>query len=235
MKWIILLASILACGCGESARPPHGQLRPAIAVAESTGSLRVRLDSPAQSIERPALFVSELSAGEGILEFRTSAPSLPLRAEPSLAAKVIDSLQSPVGASIQYDEERYQTMRAGLIAILAPIHVTGRNLGPIRYLSRDAYYSAAFPDDTLALPAGTTADYLMWRAEGTCFIRVGGNVIDAHYCPVGFTRYPDDGTGPAAQLIHDSEVEWWIRVTLNGEPRGWALVDERTMQVERRE
>jgi len=232
-QWSVVLASILPLGCGDRTPPPES--RPLAATTPESIALPKAALPTAPSVApiRP-LFVSELAAGEGRPQFVTAAASLPLHAEPSLAATVADSLLLPVGTPIEYDEERYQTMRAGVISIVAPLQVTGRNFGPLQYLSREAYYSGAFPSDTITLSAGTTADYLMYRAEGTCFIRVGENVIDADRCPVGAIQYPYDPTAVTAHLERDAEIEWWIHITRSGEPRGWALVEDRTMQVARR-
>ena len=235
MKGIISLALILVCACGDGL-PRHARpARTSMATTDSASAQEGATHRPAQITDRRPLFVSELSPGEGTRVFQTAASPIYLRAEPSLAATVTDSLTVPIGTRIAPDEERYQTMAAGVISVTSPTQVSGRNLGPLQYLSRHQYYSDTFPVDTIDVGTGATIEYLMYRAEGTCFVRVDGNVIDAHYCPVGGYSVMGSDIRPisGAELVRDPEVQWWLHLTLDGERRGWALVEESTFRPAR--
>jgi hypothetical protein len=82
--------------------------------------------------------------------------------------------------------------------------------------------SGQFPRETIDLKKGDVIDYLQYRAEGTCFIRIADQVVDADPCPA-----QDDRT---FRVVNQPATEWWIRVVLNRDPVGWVMVDEKTVK-----
>lgn len=101
----------------------------------------------------------------------------------------------------------------------------GRDLGKISYLARDAYYGSGFPNVTVEVNPSMVFEYLQYRAEGTCFVRIGGRVLDAKPCPVSDTsRFRTAG---------DPEITWWVRVHIVDHGHGWLLVSDSTAHVVR--
>jgi len=119
-------------------------------------------------------FEIELWPGEGRPQFQAVANELAIHATPSSSAKIVRRLGVAPGQDIAFDETRYRTTESGQLLVLAATHITGRVLGPTRSLTRDAYYSGEFPRQAVACRQGDVVEYLQYRAEGTCFVRVGG-------------------------------------------------------------
>lgn len=167
-------------------------------------------------------FEIELWPGEGRPQFQAVANELAIHATPSSSAKIVRRLGVAPGQDIAFDETRYRTTASGQLLVLAATHITGRVLGPTRSLTRDAYYSGEFPRQAVACRQGDVVEYLQYRAEGTCFVRVGGQVVDADPCPA-----QDDRT---FRLATKPKTEWWIRVVRDRIPIGWVLVDEKSVK-----
>ena len=78
------------------------------------------------------------------------------------------------------------------------------------------------------VPADTIIEYLQYRAEGTCFIRVGKTVIDADPCPAVDKS--------KARVEVEPRTEWWIRVVLpGGAPKGWVDAHDSALKLVTRE
>jgi hypothetical protein len=172
--------------------------------------------------EQEPIFQVELWPEEGIPELRATGAALTLRELPARSAPVARVVQEvEAGMPIRFDETRYQTLRAGRIAVLEADTIRGRNMGTISHLSRDDYYSGRYPMEAWPVMAGDTIEYLQYRAEGTCFVRIGGSVIDADRCPAL--------VADSFELISEPRLDWWIRVVPDDSPAGWLLVDEATV------
>lgn len=171
-------------------------------------------------------FETALWPGEGRPVIESVASSLDLRREPSASSESAGTLRVTPGQRLQFDETRYRTIRPGRIVALTDSTVSGRRLGAVRMLSREDYYSDRFERGTVAVPAGTGFELLQYRAEGTCFVRIGGTVIDADTCPIDSRRF---------RVESQPAVEWWIRVVRDGKPMGWLLLSDATAKVVRRE
>jgi hypothetical protein len=167
-------------------------------------------------------FEIELWPGEGRPQFHLVANELALHETPAAASRIVQRLRRVPGAHIAFDETRYRTIDPGQLRVLETTSITGRVLGPIRSLTRDAYYKGHFPRQAVACKQGDVVEYLQYRAEGTCMIRVGDQVIDADPCPVRDDRLFRLGAEP--------KTEWWIRVVLDGVPVGWAMVDGKALE-----
>lgn len=180
-------------------------------------------EQPSVASERP-VFEIELWPGEGIPVIHSVRSELPLRQTPSVDAQIVDTLKTGIDAPIAYDSTRFQTVTAAVVRVLGEAVVPGRDLGAVRHLSLDQYYSRAFRDTTITLAPGVIMEYLQYRAEGTCFIRVGDRVVDANPCPVpDTTRFAMAG---------EPRTLWWIHVC--GSASGWLLLTHSTARVVRR-
>ena len=118
------------------------------------------------------------------------------------------------------------TVTPGQLRALAQTRITGRRLGDIKRLSKDEYYRGRFPRTEVVVDAGERVEYLQDRAEGTCFVRVEGTVIDAEACPAEDAQAFAVESKPA--------LEWWIDVVVDGKRRGWLLVGSSTVKHVRR-
>ena len=88
------------------------------------------------------------------------------------------------------------------------------------YLNMDPTERAAFNQP------GLNIEYLQYRAEGTCFVRLSGVVIDADPCPINDKAM--------FRLETEPKIEWWIHVVLPDNSVGWLLVtDSRVKLVDR--
>jgi hypothetical protein len=145
-----------------------------------------------------------------------------LRASPRLDAAVRDTATVQLGEKLSYDSTRYQTTVPGVLTATAPAEIHGRFLGAIRYLSERQYYSDAYRDTTLRVIPPDTVEFLQHRAEGTCFVRVRGRVLDAQECPA---------LGQPGFVVRSQpSTRWWIHVRL-ADRAGWVIVSDSTARV----
>jgi hypothetical protein len=167
-------------------------------------------------------FEIELWPGEGRPRFIAAADTLQPRTEPSHQAAAMRPVQVRKGDAVGFGATLYRTTKPGRLRALTPTMVTGRSLGPIIHLSRNDYYSGMYPAASVSVAAGEMFDYLQYRAEGTCFVRVRGDVIDANPCP--------QETASAFVLEAKPEIEWWIEFVVKGRSQGWLLVDGKNVK-----
>lgn len=178
------------------------------------------------AIPGDAVFTVELWPGEGIPVIVAQRPSLALRRSPSLASVPTDTLAVSAGTRLTFDSTRFETLAAGLLTTAAALVVTGRDLGAIDHLTRDDYYRAEFPSVDELVPARASIEYLQDRAEGTCFVRLSGRVIDARVCP---------SLHEHVTIEREPLTRWWTFVRNDGGAAGWLIVSDSTAQVVRRE
>ena len=169
-----------------------------------------------------AVFEIELWPGEGRPRFQAVAKELVVREMPSASARIVRRLGVTRGQNIAFDQTRFRTTEAGQLLVLSGVNVTGRVIGTIRLLTRDAYYKGQFARQSIALKEGDVVAYLQYRAEGTCFVRVVDQVIDADPCPAEDAR--------AFRVVTQPKTEWWIRIVKDRAPLGWVMVDEKTVK-----
>jgi hypothetical protein len=174
-----------------------------------------------------SVFEVELWPGEGRPVFVAVGSQLSIRELPSDSSSITSTLAVSPGQKLAFDETRYITTTPGRFRVLEPTSVTGRLLGDLRRLSRADYYSGKFDRGSVSVVAGSDIEYLQYRAEGTCFVRVVGQAIDADPCP----------TQEATKFRLDAQpiVEWWIRVVSDSAGAGWLHVSETTVKVSNRE
>jgi hypothetical protein len=170
-----------------------------------------------------SVFETETWPGEGLPQFRAVTHEIVIREIPSKESKVIRRLPVTPGQRIAFDSTRFRTLEPGRIAALSATSVSGRVLGNTQHLTRDEYYKGRFPHDAIALTAGDRFEYLQYRAEGTCFVRIADQVVDAKPCPAEDSR--------RFRVISQPKTEWWIRVLVDGASLGWVLVEDRTLRL----
>jgi len=164
--------------------------------------------------------------GEGIPHFLPKGPPLTIYESPSLQATVVRRMEQPVrGQELGYEETRFHTTAPGRLLALSSIPFEGRNMGDLRFLTRDDYYSGPFQRSESEIPAGDTIQFLQHRAEGSCFVRIGEDVWDADLCWSRQEKMFD--------RLEEATTEWWIRITEGGTPLGWLLVEEATLEIRR--
>lgn len=198
-----------------------------VVVAACTGQAESLLTANPPDSAAAVEFAIDLWPGEGIPVIEARRSVLQIHAAPDPDSPVIDSLRGRVGRRLAFDSTRYQTIQAGAIRVLQPMRVEGRDLGEVTHLSLNRYYQPNLPEAAIPLAALTTIDYLQNRAEGTCFVRIEGRVIDAQPCP-GFGR-------ESVKVLREPVTRWWVRVRGSGGAFGWLPVSDSTARSVRRE
>jgi hypothetical protein len=209
-----------------------GRLLPILLVVSVGGACgrgeRPAPDSATQGsdVRTTPVFEVELWPGEGTPVITAVRDDLELLRSPSPEAANAGSLRVRTGARISYDSTRVQTMAPAMVTVTDSSSLRGRFLGDLRLLSRDRYYSDAFRDTTISLTPSERFEYLQPRAEGSCFVRIDGSVVEANPCPT------HDST--SFRVSGEPELRWWILVS-GGSARGWLLVSDSTAKVVRRD
>lgn len=203
---ILLALTIGACGHGERS---------------TADSAEHRADTSSTPV-----FEVGLWPGEGIPVIAAVRDEIPLLRSPSPEAASAGSLSAAAGSHITYDSTRVQTISPATVRVADSAVVRGRFLGAVHVLSRDRYYSDVFRDTILAFAPSERFEYLQPRAEGSCFVRIDGSVVEADPCPT------HDSASFA--LSGEPELRWWIFVT-GDSASGWLLVSDSTAKVVRRE
>ena len=88
-------------------------------------------------------------------------------------------------------------------------------IGPARRVSAKEYTSNKFSEVKIEVKPGMDIEYLQYRAEATCFVRIGRDVVDAAPCP--------NIDESAFKLETEPKTELWIHVSLSNSG-GWLLV-----------
>jgi hypothetical protein len=138
-----------------------------------------------------------------------------LRSGPSTAARISKTVPVSPNQRLTFDETRYRTVRAGVVRVVQGGRLRGRAMGDISSLSSADYHSSKFQELEIDISPGMKLEYLQYRAEGMCFLRINGKVMD--------TTCPDGGQFKAES---QPKVELWIHVKLPDDSAGWLLVDD---------
>lgn len=176
-----------------------------------------------------AAFEVGLWPGEGRPLLVAGTTVLVPRTEPCRDAPAGTELHVEEGQLVEFGETVYRATVPGRLKVLRDSQVTGRRLGSIARLSREDYTSDRYPTGSHPARAGEVIDYLLPRAEGSCFVRIRGQVIDADPCPDSVFDAVD-----TFALETEPETEWWVQVLLEGRPSGWLLVDGSGLREEGR-
>ena len=173
-----------------------------------------------------SVFEIDMWPEEGRPVFEAVGPPLQLRAAPSSSSPVIATLAVAAGQRMIFDDTRYRTIVAGAFVAVRDATIEGRDLGNIATLSKADYYSGKFTRMSVDVKRGDSVEYLQYRAEGTCFVRIRSRVIDAALCP---NQRPDQ-----FQTTLEPITEWWIHVSAGQSAAGWVIVTAATLkEVER--
>jgi hypothetical protein len=130
-----------------------------------------------------------------------------------------------IGLPIEFDITSYRSIKPGHLTALKITTIKGRSMGELSSLTKEQYYSNKYKTDNYLISVGDHIEYLQYRAEGTCFVRIKSNVIDAEECPAGIPKHFKTNQEPI--------VEWWARVNINNSI-GWILVDGKNVDVDGR-
>lgn len=182
---------------------------------------------PHQATPQPdAVFSTELWPGEGTPVLVATEASLGLKAGPSSSEQDLPRASTKPGDRLRFVETRYVTTRHGLLRARAASALEGRRFAGSRAVSRDDYYATDVPTARLTVGPSQTLDYLQDRAEGTCFVRIEGVLLEASDCPA---NDPD-----RFELLREPVVEWWVRLDSPG-AEGWLKVDDDSVRELERE
>lgn len=197
-----------------------------VVILSACGGQAETLKSVTRDSTPAVQFAIDLWPGEGIPVIEARRAVLILRTAPDSTAPVADSLIGRIGRRIAFDSTRFQTRRVGEGRVVTPLHVVGRDLGELTHLTRERYYNERAPDVSIPLASRATIEFLQYRAEGTCFVRIERRVLDAQPCP-GFGK-------ESVEVVRQPITEWWIFVRSDG-AYGWLMVSDSTAQSVRRE
>ncbi len=166
-------------------------------------------------LQSSGIFEISILQGEGPHVFHARTKQLPLRDGPYVASPIAVSVKTSPGQQLVYDQELSRTTRVGHFKVLAVAQIEGRLFGRLTQVSRRDYYYGSVGRVNSTVVPGTTIQYLQYRAEGSCFVRIDGNVIEVSPCP----------EIDAAKFKLESEplTEEWIHVKI-GSANGWVLV-----------
>lgn len=216
----LLAVFALALAC---ARDDASDVPPADSLADAAP---VDVDlPPAPDTSRP-IFEIDLWPGEGIPTLESTTQVLTLHRRPSPASPVTHELHVGVDHRLTYDSTVYQTMVPGRIRVLAPFNIRGRVLGNVSRLTRAGYYSAQHQRTVMSVDTSSRLEFLQYRAEGSCFVRLNGRVIDAEDCPA---------MNPIEFVVEEEPVtRLWARI-IEGRRVGWVLVSDSTVRIAARQ
>ena len=150
-----------------------------------------------------------ITPGEGRPKYEVLQNIIEIRKDPSSLSPLIDRVDVEKHTEFEFEDIRFRTTNPSKTKLKANTTLAARSFGCIKYLSRDNYYSGG-ENIELEISANQEIEYLQYRAEGACFIRVGGSVFEANTCPV---------TG-----VEEPKTELWIKTTIHG-VKGWVLID----------
>ena len=170
-------------------------------------------------------FSSELWPGEGRPVFKTTSQILKVFDSPQSAAVPLE-LSIEVGSKIEFTETFYCTVATGEIRTTDAVDFEGRVIEDVGHLTAKQYYSAGPSLVTFRLEEGSNVEYVQYRAEGSCFVRIDGALIEANIC-----THID---GHAVELVREPKTEWWIKITLEGST-GWVLYETSKVRIAKRE
>jgi hypothetical protein len=173
------------------------------------------------AMQNMPIFESDLGPGEGPREFVAAANELRLFDSPSNSGKA-KTIRASLGQPVPYDDTRYKTNQVGRVRVLKASQWEVREFGSVQRVFREDYYSDKFERKKVELKAGMVIDYLQYRAEGDCFFRIGGKVMDGT-CPLYDKTIFHSESEP--------KTEWWIHVSI-GDSTGWLLVDKSLKEVQ---
>ena len=196
------------------------------ATVDRFGSIPAGESIPFQAEAQQPLFETELWPEEGRPQIRSRASSLVLRERPEADSPIAREIEVSLDEFLAFSSFRYRTITPGRVQAQRDGSFHGRSFGRVSYVSKEAYYHASSPQTDFPYLQNDEVEYLQYRAEGTGFIRLHGEVLD-----VDLPFWSD----PAAFMIaSEPQCERWIQLLHDGNTRlGWLLLDENAEEVGR--
>ena len=214
---LLALALGLACDRDDASQVPQDTLADTVPVAAEL--------PPAPDTSRP-IFEIDMWPGEGIPTLESATEVLTLHRRPSPASPVTHELNVGLDHRLTYDSTVHQTMVPGRLRVLAPFNIRGRVLGKVSRLTQRSYYATQHQRTMVPVDSTSRLEFLQHRAEGTCFVRLNGRVIDAEDCPA---------MNPIEFALEQKPVtRLWVRV-VEGRRAGWLLVTDSTVRIAARQ
>lgn len=159
-----------------------------------------------------AEFQSEIPPGEGPLTL-VAKTDAPLFVRPDKRSEKVAGDEVKKGEMLGRGRHLYRTLKPGRITVTSPFQVKAHSYGAINLLTRMSSSTLK----TFSFEPGDLIEYLQYRSEGFCILRIGNEVIEA---PEPDPRRTTRKTKPVN--------EWWVLALGSFEAeRGWALVDGR--------
>ena len=169
----------------------------------------------------PATFECDIWPGEGRPRLRATGP-LDIHATPARES-ASSRLSVSTSTDLTFDRVVTRTTTAVPVTVLQPTSMSGTRFGPVARVMRDDYYGNRASRGHVNVTAENRIEYLQYRAEGECFVRVDGVVWAVEDCP---TRFKD-----TYAVQGEPVVEFWARIVQQAGPAGWVLVDGQQVKV----
>ena len=202
--------AVLAVACDRDAsRAPTSDT-----AADTTPTVAA---TPAPDTARP-VFAIDIWPGEGRALLESATDTIVLHRQPSPASPVTHRMATTVGQRLTYDSTVFQTMEPGRLRVLAPFNIRARVVGNVTRLSRQRYYSTQFQLTSIPVDTSSRLEFLQYRAEGSCFIRLDSRVLEAQDCPA--TNRIE------FSLDEEPVTRRWARIVIDERRGGWALVED---------
>lgn len=165
------------------------------------------------------VLILELWPCEGHPQFESTGQELRLHAEPDRKSTVIRSYRPRRGRRILWDKTEYQTIAPAIVKVLRPVTLDGRSFGRICRITSNHYYRGYIENRKLRFKPGEQFEYLQYRAEGACIIRIEDEAIEVERC-----RWIEDNNN-TFEMSGEPKTEWWVRVIEANKSLGWLLID----------
>jgi len=170
-------------------------------------------------------FESELIPIELNSIIANKTTSIALHKEPLKKSPIVRNFGVKKDEAINFDQSRTRTTISGKAIAKKNIYFEGKSFGDISYLSAKQY-DEALPAGEINLQKylfkkGDIIEELHRAPEGTSILRWQKKVLWIDGC---ISSCRTEGF----KYITMPDYEWWIRVTKNGKPQGWLLIEEKT-------
>jgi len=169
----------------------------------------------------PAIFECDIWPGEGRPRLRAVGP-LELYASPTRDSRQ-SQLTVPASQDLVFDRVITRTTSVAPVTVLQATSMSGLRFGAVARVAREDYYGGKISRGHVNVSPQSRIEYLQYRAEGECFVRVDGVVWAVEDCP---TRYKD-----TYAVAGEPVVELWARIIHQGRAAGWVLVDGKRVRV----
>jgi len=149
--------------------------------------------------------------GEGVPVLTATATiAAPLRAEAKPDSPEYGTCKLPSGSRLKWSMSTQVVQSPTSMTLKAAKSLTVTSYGRLVLLTKSAYYNKG-NEKTLSMDAGAKVEFLMYRAEGSCFFRYKGEVFSAECSEFEFAG-------------EDQKSEWWLQAEC-GDVGGWMRVD----------